>query len=110
MKNPQAQAQLGALAESTGGHYYSAQNGAALSRAVLLAAVNQLPYRILDAKGAEVDKGTAGVDGKHELAPGDYKVVVSAGDESLTVPVSLALRQDVSITVGIKGDTLVVEK
>ena len=79
LKNPQAQAQLGALAESTGGHYYGAQNGAALSRALLLAAVNQLPYRILDAKGAEVDKGTAGVDGKHELPPGDYKVVVSCG-------------------------------
>ncbi len=46
--------------------------------------------------------------GKHELPPGDYTVVVSAGDESLKVPVTLALRQDVSVTVGIKDDKLVV--
>jgi hypothetical protein len=50
------------------------------------------------------------VDGKHELPPGDYKVVVTAGDESLTVPVTLALRQDVAIRVGIKDDRLVLEK
>jgi hypothetical protein len=110
LKAPQARAQLGTLAESTGGHYYGAQNGTALARAVLLAAVNQFPYRILDAKGTEVDKGVAGVDDKHELPPGDYTLVVNAGDESLTVPVTLALRQDVSITVGIKDDKLVVER
>jgi hypothetical protein len=110
LKAPRATADLGGLAESTGGHYYGAQSGDALARAVLLAAVDQLPYRILDAKGAEVDKGVAGVDGKHELPPGDYKVVVNAGDESLTMPVTLALRQDVAITVGIKDDRLIVEK
>ena len=109
LKAPAAQAQLGTFAESTGGHYYGAQSGDALARAVLLAAVDQLPYRILDAKGTEVDKGVAGADGKHELPPGDYKLVVSAGDASLTVPVTLALRQDLAITVGIKDDRLVVE-
>ena len=57
-----------------------------------------------------MDRGVAGVDGKHELPPGTYTVVVSAGDESLKVTVTLALRQDVSITVGIKDDTLVEEK
>jgi len=74
------------------------------------AAVDQLPYRILDAKGAEIEKGVDGVDGKHELPPGSYTVVVSAGDELLKVPVTLALRQDVSIRVGIENDKLVVEK
>ena len=67
-----------------------------------------MPYRILDAKGVEVDKGTAGVNAKHELSPGDYTIVVTAGDESLKVPVTLALRQDVAVTVGIKDDKLVV--
>jgi hypothetical protein len=110
LKSAQAQAALGGLAEAMGGRYYAADSGAALGRALLLAAVDQLPYRILDAKGVEVDKGTAGVNGKHELLPGDYTVVVSAGDESLKVPVMLALRRDVSITVGIKDDKLVVEK
>ena len=108
LKSAQAQAALGGLAEAMGGRYYAADSGAALGRALLLAAVDQLPYRILDAKGAEIEKGVAGVAGKHELLPGDYTVVVSAGDESLKVPVTLALRQDVSITVGIKDDKLVV--
>lgn len=48
--------------------------------------------------------------GKYELPPGDYKVVVNAGDVSLTVPATLALRQDVTLKVGINDDTLVVEK
>jgi len=108
LKSAKAQAALGGLAEAMGGRYYAADSGAALGRALLLAAADQLPYRILDAKGVEVDKGTAGVNGKHELSPGDYTVVVSAGDESLKVPVTLALRQDVSIAVGIKDDKLVV--
>ncbi len=110
LKSAQAQTALDGLATSMGGHYYAADSGAALGRAVLLAAVDQLPYQILDAKGVEVDKGVAGVDGKHELPPGTYTVVVSAGDQSLKVPVTLALRQDVSIRVGIENDKLVVEK
>jgi hypothetical protein len=109
LKSAQAQTALGGLATSMGGHYYAADSGAALGRAVLLAAVDQLPYRILDAKGAEIDKGVAGVDGKHELPPGSYTVVVSAGDELLKVPVTLALRQDVSIKVAVENDKLVVE-
>ena len=80
-----------------------------MSRALLLAAVDQIPYRVLDAKGTEVATGVAGVDGKHELAPGEYSVVLTAGDESLKVPASLALRQDVSLRVVIKDDKLAVE-
>jgi Mg-chelatase subunit ChlD len=110
LKNVQAQADLKTLAESTGGRYYSAQNGAQLSRALLLAAVDQIPYRVLDAKGTEVTQGVAGVGGTHELPPGDYAVVLTAGDESLKVPVSLALRQDVALRVVITDDKLAVEK
>ncbi len=110
LKSPAVQKQLGTLAGSTGGRFFSAQNGTALARALMFAAVDQLPYRILDARGTEVAKGVAGVDGKHELPPGDYTVIVSAGEESLTVPVTMAVREDQSISVGIKGDTLVVEK
>ena len=110
LKSAQAQSALGGLAQAMGGHYYGAPDGAALARAVLLAAVDQLPYRILDAKGADVGHGVAGVDGKHELPPGTYTLVVTAGDESLKAPVTLALRQDVAIRVGIESDRLVVEK
>jgi hypothetical protein len=110
LKGAQAQADLKALAESTGGRYYAAQSGAQLSRALLLAAVDRLPYRVVDAKGTEMATGMAGVDGRHELAPGDYTVLLTAGDESLKVPVTLALRQDVSLRVVIKDDTLAVER
>ena len=79
LKSAQAQAALGGLAQAMGGHYFAADSGVALARALLLAAVDQLPYRILDAKGVEVGPGVAGVDGQHELPPGNYSVVVSAG-------------------------------
>jgi hypothetical protein len=110
LKSAQAQTALGGLAQAMGGHYYAAESGTALARALLLAAVDQLPYRVLDAKGVEVDTGVAGVNGQHELPPGNYSVVVSAGDASLTVPVTLALRQDLAIRVGIENDKLVVAK
>ena len=109
LKSAQAQTALGGLAQAMGGHYFAAESGVALARALLLAAVDQLPYRILDAKGVEIGTGVAGVDGQHELPPGNYSVVVTAGDASLTVPVTLAVRQDVSVKVGIKDDKLVVE-
>lgn len=109
LKSAAAQQQLSALAGSTGGRYYNAQSGAALSRALLLAAVDRLPYRVLDGKGAEVASGVAGATKAHELPPGDYQLVVTAGDESLTVSVKVGVRQDRSVTVGIKDDKLVVE-
>ena len=55
-------------------------------------------------------EGMAGVSDKHELQPGDYKAVLTAGDESLTVPVSVAVRQDVALRVVIKDDKLAVER
>ena len=110
LKAPVVQKQLGALAGSTGGRFFSAQSGAALARALMLAAVDQLPYRVLDGKGSEVAKGVAGVDGAHELPPGDYTVIVNAGEESLTVPVTMAVRQDQRVTIVVKGDQLAVER
>ncbi len=110
LKSAPAQAQLGAIAESTNGHYFSASSGDALARAVLLAAVDRLAYRILDAAGKEVAQGEAGAGMAHELPPADYKVVVTTGDESLTVPASLAVRQDLAFTIVIKDDKLSVQR
>jgi von Willebrand factor type A domain len=110
LKNAPAQAALTGLAESTGGHYYGASNGDALARAVLLAAVDTLPYRILDAAGKEVARGEAGTDERHELAPGTYTVVVTAAEENVRVPITIALGQDMTLRALIKGDKLVVEK
>ena len=110
LRNAPAQAQLSGLAESTGGHYYGASSGEALARAVLLAAVDRLPYRILDAAGREVARGEAGVDQAHELAPGAYTLVIAAGDQDVRTPVTLALGQDITLRALIKGDKLVVER
>jgi hypothetical protein len=110
LKNAPAQAQLRGLAESTGGHYYGANSGDALARAILLAAVDRLPYRILDATGKEVARGEAGVDEAHELAPGTYRVIVSAADQEIATSVTIAIGQDVQLKASVKGDKVVVER
>jgi len=89
---------------------YGASSGEALARAVLLAAVDKLPYRILDAAGKEVAKGEAGVDRAHELPAGNYTVVITAADQELRTPVTVAAAKDVVLKALIKGDTSVVEK
>lgn len=110
LKSAQARVQLGGLAESTGGHYYPAASGDSLARAVLLAAVNRLPYRVLDAAGKEVARGDAGAGKAHELPPGEYKVVVAAADQELSAPVTVAVGKDSRVRITIKGDSMVVER
>ena len=110
LNNAPARAALSGLAESTGGHYYGASSGDALARAVLLAAVDRLTYRVLDAAGKEVARGEAGVDDAHELAPGNYTLVVSAGDEDVRLPITVVLGQDLTLKAAIKGDKLVIER
>ncbi len=110
LKSAPAQAQLSTLAGSTGGRYYSAQSGAALSRALLLAAVDRMPYRVLNTDGAEVASGIAGASKRHELPPGDYTLVVTAGEETLKAPITVALRKDETVTVVIKDDKLAVDR
>jgi hypothetical protein len=110
LKNAPAQAALSGLAESTGGHYFSASSGDALARAVLLAAVDKLPYRIVDAAGKEVARGEAGASGAHELPPGTYRVIVTAGDQEVSTSVTIAVAQDVRLKASVKGDRVVVER
>ena len=110
LKSAPAKAQLGGLAESTGGHYFGASSGEALARAVLLAAVDKLPYRVLNAAGKEVARGEAGAGKAHELPPGDYKVVVTAADQDLTTPVTVAVGKDITLSITIKGGALVADR
>jgi hypothetical protein len=56
-----------------------------------------------------VAAGEAGRAHPHELAPGTYTVLVTAGEETLKVPVTIALGQDRTVKVVVKGDTLVAE-
>lgn len=109
LNNAPAEAQLSGLAASTGGNYYGAASGAELARALLLAAVDRLPYRILDAAGTEVAQGEAGVDSAHELPSGDYTVVITAADLELRTPVTVEVAKDIVLKALIKGDQLVVE-
>jgi hypothetical protein len=50
------------------------------------------------------------VDRPHELAPGNYRVIVTAADQEVTTVVTIAVGQDVVLKGSIKGDTLVVER
>jgi Mg-chelatase subunit ChlD len=102
--------QLTTFAEATGGHFYAAQSGDALARAVLMAAVEKFSYVILDASGRQVASGEAG-GSPAELPPGDYKVVVNAGGEDVTAgPITVVVGTETVLKVVIKGDRFAVER
>jgi hypothetical protein len=102
--------QLTNFAEATGGHYYAAQNGDALTRAVLMAAVEKFSFAIFDASGRQVAGGEAGASAE-ELPAGDYKVVVNAGGEDVTTgPITVAPGVDTVLKVVIKGDRFAIER
>ncbi|MGH9409169.1 MAG: hypothetical protein ACRD1V_06920 [Vicinamibacterales bacterium] len=110
LKSRAAQEALGGLATSTGGAYYTAANGAALSHALVAATITTFPFSIKDAAGTVVAQGVAG-DGGHDLPPGEYTVRVQAGDQQLTMPrVSLALGQTTTVRVVRKGDGFAVSQ
>jgi hypothetical protein len=107
--------QLGTLAEATGGHYYSAQNGDALSRALMMAAIESFPFTVFDAAGKQVATGEAvrgdAGRGAVDLPPGDYRVVVRAGSEEVVAEhVSIAPGTDATVKVVLKGDRLAIER
>jgi Ca-activated chloride channel family protein len=95
---------LAAMANATGGSFYSAKDGAALTRALVAATLTRFPYTVYAASGAAAGKGEAG-DAGLELPAGDYKVVVHAGDQDLVVEnVSIAPGRDAAVTIVRKGD------
>jgi hypothetical protein len=101
---------LGNLAAGTGGAYYGAADGAALSRALTAATITKFPFSVQDASGKVVAEGEAG-DAGHDLAPGDYTIVVQAGDQALTLPhVAVATGQTSTVRVTRKGDSFVVNR
>ena len=96
------------FAEATGGHYYYAENGEALARALALAALNKFPYEVMDSSGQQVAKGQAGPLSE-ALQPGEYKVVVHAGDQELTEKVTVTAKTDTVLKVVRKGNQFVLE-
>jgi len=105
-----AKQQLGALASESGGHYYTAADGPALSRAVVAATINRFPYSVTDATGAVVAQGEAGDPGQ-EVPAGTYTLVVKAGDESLSLAgVTMVAGHDLGVRVVRKGDGFGLER
>jgi hypothetical protein len=98
-----------ALAEATGGRYYSAQNGEALARALLIASIGKMPYAIFDNTGRQIAKGDTETAAR-ELVPGEYRVVVTAGEQELVAqPVRVAAGNDTLLKVVLKGDRFALE-
>jgi hypothetical protein len=104
-----AVAELTALAGSTGGRYYSAQDGAQLSRAVKLAALNRLPYDILDAKGKILVSGQTS-ELSRELAPGKYRIRIDALGQVLEEPLTIVADQTTTLGLGVDGDRFVIRR
>lgn len=101
------ESELSTLAGSTGGRYYSAQDGAQLSRALKLAALQRFPYDILDSAGKVLVSGqTSQLD--RELSPGQYRVQVHALEQTLDAPVTIIADQTAFLAIGVDGDHFVI--
>jgi hypothetical protein len=104
-----AVAELTALAGSTGGRYYSAQDGSQLSRAVMLAALNRLPYDIFDASGKLLVSGQTS-ELSRELPPGKYRIRIDALGQVLEEPLTIVPDQTTMLGLGVEGDRFVIRR
>ena len=110
LASAQARAPLAGLARSTGGAYLSAQDGPSLARAIVAAATDRFPYKVLGAKGDTVAAGDAG-DAGAELPAGTYRVVVQAGADDITLEgVAIVRGADTKLRLVRKGDRFAVER
>jgi len=101
--------ELGTLAGSTGGRYYGAQDGEQLARAVKLAALQRLPYDILDASGKVLASGQSS-ELSRELPPGNYRVRIDALGQLLEEPLTIVADETTSISLGVEGDQFVIRR
>ncbi len=103
------EAELGALAGSTGGRYYSAQDGPQLARAVMLAALQRLPYDILDGSGRVLVSGQTS-ELSRELPPGSYRLRIDALGQVLEEPIAIVPDRTTSLALGVEGDRFVIRR
>jgi hypothetical protein len=106
----QVAAELGELAGSTGGRYYSAKDGAQLSRAVKLAALNRLPYDVLDKSGQQVLVSGQTSDLSRELAPGKYRIRIDALGQVLEDSLTIVANETTSVALGVQDDQFVIQR
>lgn len=103
------QAELGALAGSTGGRYYGAQDGEQLARAVKLAALQRLPYDILDGSGEILVSGQSS-ELSRELPPGKYRIRINALGQVLEEPLTIVANETTTLGLGVEGDRFVIRR
>jgi Ca-activated chloride channel family protein len=103
------EAELAGLAGSTGGRYYGAQDGAQLSRAVKLAALQRLPYDIVDASGKVLVSGQTS-ELSRELPPGKYRIRIDALGQILEEPLNIVPDQTTTLGLGVEGDRFVIKR
>ncbi len=110
VSSKQVGAQLAAFTQANGGRFYSAKDGEALARALLVATVETFPYTIYDAQGRQVATGEAGAAAA-ELPPGDYTISVMAGEQELKAgPVSITAGGDIVFKVMLEGDRFTIAR
>ena len=109
LKGEAVENELGTLAGSTGGRYYSAQDGSQLSRAVMLAALNRLPYDILDGSGETLVSGQTS-ELSRELPPGKYRIRINALGQVLEEPLTIVANQTTILGLGVEGDRFVIRR
>jgi hypothetical protein len=101
--------ELGTLANSTGGRYYAAQDGAQLARAVKLAALHRLPYDIVTIGGTVVASGQTS-ELSRELPPGKYRIRIDALGQQLEEPLTIVPNKTTTLNLGVEGDRFVVNR
>jgi hypothetical protein len=104
-----AEAELAAFAGSTGGHYYGAQDGEQLARAVKLAALQRLPYDIFDRSGKVLVSGQTS-ELSRELPPGEYRIRIDALGQALEEPLAINAGETTVLNLGVEGDRFVIRR
>ncbi len=105
----EVEAQLGSLAASTGGRYYAAQDGEQLSRAIKLAALNRLPYDILDNRGNVLVSGQSS-ELSRELAPGEYRIRIDALGQVLEESLTIVPNETTNLGLAVEGDQFAIRR
>lgn len=103
------EAELATFAGSTGGNYYGAQDGEQLSRAVRLAALQHVPYDVLDATGKVVASGESS-ELSREFPPGTYRVRIAALGQVLEEPVTIVPDQTTVLGIEVENDRFVIRR
>jgi len=105
----QVEGELGSFAGSTGGHYYGAQDGGQLSRAITMAALQRLPYDVVDNTGKVVASGETS-ELSRELPPGQYRLRIEALAQKLEEPVTVVRDQTTTVSLAVEGDRFVIRQ